>query len=71
MKKYLLDLWVKSVEQIHQRYVLIKLTDDKPLPDMVPGQFVEIRVDGSPSTFLRRPISAQPAGSCRRSTRYA
>ena len=57
MKKYLLDLRVKSVEQIHQRYVLIKLTDDKPLPDMVPGQFVEIRVDGSPSTFLRRPIS--------------
>ena len=57
MKKYLLDLKVKSVEQIHQRYVLIKLTDDQPLPEMLPGQFVEIRVDGSPSTFLRRPIS--------------
>ena len=57
MKKYLLDLRVKSVERIHQRYVLIKLTDDQPLPDMLPGQFVEIRVDGSPSTFLRRPIS--------------
>ena len=24
---------------------------------MLPGQFVEIRVDGSPTTFLRRPIS--------------
>jgi dihydroorotate dehydrogenase electron transfer subunit len=57
MKKYLLYLRVKSVERIHQRYVLIKLTDDQPLPDMLPGQFVEIRVDGSPSTFLRRPIS--------------
>ena len=57
MKKFLLDLKVKSVEQIHQRYVLIKLSDDKPLPEMLPGQFVEIRVDGSPSTFLRRPIS--------------
>ena len=57
MKKYLLDLRVKSVAQIHQRYVLIKLTDDKPLPEMLPGQFVEIRVDGSPATFLRRPIS--------------
>ena len=57
MKKYLLDLQVKSVEQIHQRYVLMKLTDSKPLPEMLPGQFVEIRVDGSPSTFLRRPIS--------------
>ena len=57
MKKYLLDLTVKAVERIHERYVLIKLTDGKPLPEMVPGQFVEVRVDGSPSTFLRRPIS--------------
>ncbi len=57
MKKYVLDLKVKSVERIHERYVLIRLTDDNPLPAMLPGQFVEIRVDGSPSTFLRRPIS--------------
>ncbi len=57
MKKYVLDLTVRSVERIHERYVLMKLTDEKPLPEMLPGQFVEIRVDGSPSTFLRRPIS--------------
>ena len=57
MKKYVLDLTVVSVERIHARYVLIRLTDTKPLPDMLPGQFVEVRVDGSPSTFLRRPIS--------------
>ena len=57
MKKYVLDLTVVSVEQIHERYVLIKLTDVHPLPEMLPGQFVEVRVDGSPSTFLRRPIS--------------
>ena len=57
MKKYLLDLTVRSVERIHERYVLIRLTDEKPLPEMLPGQFVEIRIDGSPTTFLRRPIS--------------
>lgn len=57
MKKFLLDLTVREVERIHERYVLMKLTDDKPLPEMLPGQFVEIRVDGSPTTFLRRPIS--------------
>ncbi|MBR2292549.1 MAG: dihydroorotate dehydrogenase electron transfer subunit [Prevotella sp.] len=57
MKKYILDLRVKSVERIHERYVLIRLTEDRPLPEMLPGQFVEIRVDGSPTTFLRRPIS--------------
>ena len=57
MKKYILDLSVVSVEHIHERYVLIKLTQALPLPEMVPGQFVEVRVDGSPATFLRRPIS--------------
>ena len=57
MKKYILDLKVKQVERIHQRYVLIKLTHETTLPEMLPGQFVEVRVDGSPSTFLRRPIS--------------
>lgn len=57
MKKYILDLTVNSVEALSDKHVLIKLTDDKPLPEMLPGQFVEVRVDTSPSTFLRRPIS--------------
>lgn len=57
MKKYVSDLKVASVEHINSKYVLIKLTQDEPLPDMIPGQFVEVRVDDSPSTFLRRPIS--------------
>ncbi len=57
MKKYILDLTVASVEAIHEKYVLLKLTHDTPLPAMMPGQFVEVRVDDSPSTFLRRPIS--------------
>lgn len=57
MKKYILDLTVNSVEALSDKHVLIKLTDDKPLPEMLPGQFVEVRVDNSTSTFLRRPIS--------------
>ena len=57
MKKYILDLTVKTVERISPKHVLIRLTDEKPLPEMVPGQFVELRVDGSATTFLRRPIS--------------
>lgn len=57
MKKYCLDLSVISVEQINENYVLIKLTHSLPLPPMLPGQFVEVRVEHSPSTFLRRPIS--------------
>ena len=57
MKKFILDLTVNSVEALSDKHVLIKLTDDKPLPEMLPGQFVVGRVDNSPSTFLRRPIS--------------
>ena len=57
MKKYILDLRVKSVESVGGRYSLLKLTHELPLPEMLPGQFVEVRVDNSTSTFLRRPIS--------------
>lgn len=57
MKKFILDLTVNSVEALSDKHVLIKLTDNNPLPEMLPGQFVEVRVDNSPSTFLRRPIS--------------
>ena len=57
MKKHILDLSVKAVDCLSDKHVLLRLTDDKPLPEMLPGQFVEVRIDGSPSTFLRRPIS--------------
>ena len=57
MKKYVKDLSVKAVEVPHEAYVLLKLTDREPLPECVPGQFVEVKVEGSPQTFLRRPIS--------------
>ena len=57
MKKYILDLTVKQSERISPKHVLLRLTDTKPLPEMLPGQFIEVRVDGSETTFLRRPIS--------------
>lgn len=57
MKKYVKDLTVVAVEYPHERYVLIKLSDSEPLPEVLPGQFVEVKVEGSPETFLRRPIS--------------
>lgn len=57
MKKYCKDLIVKSVDHINDKYVLICLTHAEPLPEMLPGQFVEVKVEDSPNTFLRRPIS--------------
>jgi dihydroorotate dehydrogenase electron transfer subunit len=57
MKKFMLDLIVKKNEALNNQYSLLILTSPDKLPDMLPGQFVEVRVDNSPSTFLRRPIS--------------
>lgn len=57
MKKYCLDLTVSSADRLTEKHVLLRLTYKDALPDMRPGQFVEARVDNSPSTFLRRPIS--------------
>ncbi len=59
MKKYVLDLRVTENQALHAHYVLLKATtpDGAPLPEMLPGQFAELRVDGSATTFLRRPIS--------------
>lgn len=57
MKKYILDMKVTENTRLHKNYCLLKLTSEKVLPDMLPGQFVEVRVENSPTTFLRRPIS--------------
>jgi len=50
---------VTSNEELNDSNFLMKLTtqDGSALPEMLPGQFVQVKVDGSPSTFLRRPIS--------------
>lgn len=57
MKKYVLDMKVVENSRLHTNYCLLKLTSSVPLPAMLPGQFVQVRVDNSPTTFLRRPIS--------------
>lgn len=57
MKKYVLDLEVVQNECLTDKHVLLKLTHSLPLPPMLPGQFVEVKVDGEPFVFLRRPIS--------------
>jgi len=58
MKKYILDLKVVSNTCPHERYVLLKVTNPNgTLPEMCPGQFAQLRIDGAENAFLRRPIS--------------
>ena len=56
MEKQIADF--KLVEkQDYGRSVLMQLRANQTLPEIAPGQFVQVRVEGSPSTYLRRPIS--------------
>lgn len=57
MKKYDEELVVVANYRLNERYFLLKLEREKPLPEILPGQFVNILVRDSPLTFLRRPIS--------------
>jgi dihydroorotate dehydrogenase electron transfer subunit len=57
MEKYMLDLVVKDNLKLNDQYFLLILSGNKVLPNMLPGQFVEVRVDNTPNAFLRRPIS--------------
>lgn len=52
-----MDFSVVDNVALNNTYFLLKLTSDQKLPEMLPGQFVEVKVEGSPNTFLRRPIS--------------
>ena len=57
MKKHLLDLTITENRFIGESHILMKLTSNEKLPEVVPGQFVEVRIDHTPTVFLRRPIS--------------
>ncbi len=37
MKKYCLDMTLRSKEVLGDRHVLLRLTQDSPLPKMFPG----------------------------------
>jgi dihydroorotate dehydrogenase electron transfer subunit len=57
MKKYMLDMTVTDNKSLHANCCLLKLMSDDTLPEMLPGQFVQVWVENSTATFLRRPIS--------------
>lgn len=56
-KRSILDLELIGSTLLNNQYVLMKFTAAVKLPLMLPGQFVQVRIDGSPTTYLRRPIS--------------
>jgi dihydroorotate dehydrogenase electron transfer subunit len=57
MSKRIENLKVIGNKRIGKDFYVIELSTDHKLPEIKPGQFVQVRVDKSPETFLRRPIS--------------
>ncbi len=57
MAKRIEDLKVIENKRLNNDFFILRLSGDSKIPDFKPGQFVQVRVDGSSDTFLRRPIS--------------
>lgn len=58
-KKNIFDALLISSRDLSERYSMLtlRLPDSIGEMEVLPGQFVEVRVTDSPSTYLRRPIS--------------
>jgi dihydroorotate dehydrogenase electron transfer subunit len=54
---FVMDCSLLESKFLNDRYVLMIFQTPVPLPEIRSGQFAQVRIDGSPTTFLRRPIS--------------
>ena len=57
MAKRIDDFKIVENKRLTDDLFILELSGNEILPEFKPGQFVQVRVDGSPGTFLRRPIS--------------
>ncbi len=57
MKRFIDEFEVIGNRRINQEYVILTLKHPGKLPDMLPGQFAEVKANNAPDSFLRRPIS--------------
>lgn len=57
MKKLVHDFTVKEKIVLNKDLFVLILKAKTQLPDIKPGQFVNVKIENSPNTFLRRPLS--------------
>lgn len=57
MKKFIRDLKVIRNKRLNSFHYILQLHAPEKLPKLLPGQFVEVLVEDSKNTFLRRPFS--------------
>jgi dihydroorotate dehydrogenase electron transfer subunit len=57
MTKKIQDFRILEKKQLNKEFFVFELSSTNQLPELKPGQFVQVKVEGSPETFLRRPFS--------------
>jgi dihydroorotate dehydrogenase electron transfer subunit len=57
MAKFIEDLKIIGNKRLNNDFFVLELAGNNKIPEFKPGQFAQVKVDGSPDTFLRRPIS--------------
>jgi dihydroorotate dehydrogenase electron transfer subunit len=57
MAKRIESLKIIENKRLNNEYFTLELSGSETIPAMKPGQFAQVKVEGSPETFLRRPIS--------------
>lgn len=57
MAKRIEDLKIVDNKHLTDDFCVLELESQTKIPEFKPGQFVQVKVEDSPSTFLRRPIS--------------
>jgi len=57
LKKLVQELQVTEVIRLNKRHFILELLAPEKFPLLLPGQFAQVLVEGSASTFLRRPFS--------------
>ncbi len=55
--KHIIDFFVAENQTLPSDYFLLELKAKEKLPPILPGQFLQLRIDNSNDVFLRRPFS--------------
>lgn len=55
--RVVVDMTLESSVPLGNNYGLLTLRAEGPIPEVIAGQFAQVRIDRSKTTFLRRPIS--------------
>jgi len=57
MKRKIDDLIILNNLKINDKFFIIEAASDDKLPEILPGQFLQVHIENAPHTFLRRPLS--------------